>query len=110
MKKTSIIFLAVLLSCSSGKKLPADWWKGMTRLDLIQRFGFPQKEESDHQGGSIILFSQTRKGLKSISPPESYYYYLKTYFFLDSTGHAYSMSKGKDLIPPSQTDLSIFIK
>lgn len=105
------LFLAIAViyfwsGCSVSRN-GSDWWRGLTKMELMQEHGLPVKSINDGNGGELILFSKVYD-YPTTRYQAGYTIYQKTLYFMDSTGKAFARNVDKSAIPPDRVDLTIY--
>jgi hypothetical protein len=88
-KLIALSFLLVAAACSSKEEYPEERvWIGRTKQDLIQKWGLPQKKESDGSNGEIYIYDVADAKKKPKNPGKQEYHHLRK-FYIDSTNKVY---------------------
>ena len=118
--KNRVLLIAVLFALSipssaiAGNRLKKimDSWMGATKHSLILSWGPPSRTASDGDGGEVLVYAYSGYS-NSIPlldgqylPAQSWYDY--RIFYVSSEGKIYSWRTSREMVPPTQVDLTIY--
>ena len=108
MKKVFLLFVLIyLVTGCAVNKTGKDWWRGLTKIELMQEHGLPVQAIGDGRGGELVLFSKLFD-YPTTRYQAGYTIYQKILYFMDSTGKAYARNIDKSAVPPDRVDLTIY--